>query len=812
MKRSCLKTIASLAGFLFALTTASTAAATATRPDVDADLAEPVSGQLVFLEALVNRVPVDGLISAKVSGERIWVNRAGIIELGLKPSAIDAVHWRGEFVDLGALSDVRVDYHPQQQGLVIEAPVAMLARESVHTSDRPVLDEADAEAPATGLLLNYSLHLQRSENRLDLSTGLSAWTEFRVPRRLGVFSSTMLSQWSESRLGGNAGPKHTRLDTTWRSDFPKSTLSVVVGDTATSALTWSRPVRIGGLRVGTDFGLSPYQSTSPLTAFEGQVTLPSTIDVYVGGLLREQLQVLPGSFTIESLTAVDGAGIASLVITDISGQRRTIDVPIYGALNLLKEGLVDWSVEVGAMRTQYGRESFSYSSSPVANGSWRYGLSNSVTLEGHAELGAGTGVLGYGGIVRLGEQGGLLSTSVTSSRSRLAGSGQKVNVGYQWVMRPWRVALQSQRTSPHFSDLSSIDGSLSLSRTDRVFLGWSFLGWDVGLTASQQVDSRSQGVRLAGISLTRQLDNGVRWSVGYSSMMSTTKEERLGVSVVVPLSKGVTASVSTTQRRDRPSATGWQVSKSALAGEDWSWRVSQTAPEGAAQVSASRATSFGQWSSSFDRYSGVGNSGSNTSISTSFSGAVAFVDQRFFLTKTVDSSFALVSTGGLPGIPVRLENQPVGKTDAQGQLFVSPLNPQQRNQLSVDVLDLSYDISAAATTMFATPHRFGGVKVDFAFHRVLSVRASLHDAQGVPLPIGSVVSVVRSPSTVQTNLGPMNVFPRVGHDGEILVENPIPGTRLSVRIYGKRSTCQVLLPEVSSDPIGQIHLGVVSCL
>lgn len=812
MKRSCRKTLARLFISVLAFTYCVAFAADTALTEVNTGSYGNVDGQLVFLAAHVNHVPIEGLISVHVSGNHLWVSRASLAELGLKHTIIEAALWRDDFVDLSELAGLRVEYQAQQQTLVVEAPVEMLVRESVHTSDKPLRDESDEETPATGVLLNYSVHLQRSESQLDLTTGLSAWTEFRVPRRLGVFSSTMLSQWTQSRLGGNAGPRHTRLDTSWRSDFPKSSTSVVIGDTATSALTWSRPVRIGGLRLGTDFGLHPYRSTSPLTSFEGQVTLPSTIDVYVGGLLQDQLQVLPGSFTIESLTAVDGAGIASLVITDVSGQRRTIDVPIYGALNLLREGLVDWSAEAGAMRSQYGRESFLYSSRLVASGSWRYGLTNAVTLEGHAERGVGTEVFGYGGVVRLGDRGGLFSASVTSSRSKEAGSGQKVNLAYQWIMRPWRVALQSQRTSSQFGDLSALEGSLSLRRADRAFLGWSLLGWDVGLTASQQVDSRNQGTRLTGLSLTRQLNNGVRWSIGYSKLVSTVQDQRVGLSVLIPLGKGLTASLSTTRRRDRSSSTGWQVSRSASAGEDWSWRVAHASPDGAAQASATLTSSFGQWSGSFDRFHGVGNVGSSTSLSTSFSGAVAFIESRIFPTRTVDSSFALVSTGGLAGVPVRLENQPVGKTDSQGQLFVSPLNAQQRNQLSVDVLDLDYDISAAATTMFATPHRFSGVKVDFAFQRVVSVRATLRDAQGVPIPAGSAVFAESTPFSELSAFGQMTVFPAVGHDGEILVENPAPGARLNVRIFGRRATCQARMPEVAADPPGQVYLGAIPCL
>lgn len=339
------------------------------------------------------------------------------------------------------------------------------------------------------MLLNYNLYAQHSKSSVATSTALSAWTELRVPQRLGVFSSTMLSQ----SAGRGAGPVHTRLDSTWRSDFPESALSLSIGDAITSSTSWSRPVRIGGLRLGTDFGLQPYRATSPMTVLQGQVTQPSKVDVYIGGLLQEQLQVLPGAFTIESLTAVDGAGMAQLVITDLSGQRRTIDVPIYGAVDLLREGLVDWSMEMGAMRQKYGQESFSYARKPVASGSWRYGWRSATTLEAHAELGSGTQVIGVGGVQRLGTQGGIVSASLAASEGSENGSGLQASAGFQWNAQPWRFSIFSQRTTPRFRDLDMMAGASPQRRADRMYVGFSHSGWDVGASTIQQLDT--QGTR-----------------------------------------------------------------------------------------------------------------------------------------------------------------------------------------------------------------------------------------------------------------------------------------------------------------------------
>lgn len=765
------------------------------------------SSTQLYLEVAVNRVPVDGLVKAYVKNEAVWVDRESAEQLGLNLEAVDRL-WQKGLVELASLPGAKVSYLPQLLSLTVELPPKLLANRSEfrnEISSDAVLSDAQAE----GIVLNYNLNFHHSKSSLDRATALSAWTEVRVPSARGAFSSTALSHWSESRTAGESQVRHTRLDTYWRSDFLRSSNTLVIGDTTTSSLSWSRPVRIGGLRFGKDFGLHPYRPTSPLTTLEGQVNLPSTVDVYVGGLLQQQLQVMPGTYSIDALTAVDGAGMASLVITDINGQRRTVDVPIYGTLSLLKHGLTDWSVEVGSRRRRYGLDSFDYDGSMLTNATVRHGWSNALTLEAHSEWSGGTRVLGVGGLVRLGVQGGILSSSIAASNSSQYGAGEELNVGYQWTVRPWRFSIQSQRTSPKYRDISLLDAGAYLRRSDRVFLGYSQQNWDFGATVFGQVDNKFRQSQVTSLSASRQLGNGARISVAYTEVQADLKDQRVTVSLLVPLGRKMMASVSATQRSERGSTLGWQLSKSAQAADEWSWRVAQGTPGGWAQFNASRTTSAGQWIGSIDKVASMDGVGGATSVSSSFNGAIALINRRVFATRTVDNAFALVSTAGLAGIPVRLENQLVGETDERGQLLVTPLNAMQRNQLSVDVLDLEYDISASTTTMVATPRRYSGVLVDFAFQRVTSVRARLVDRSGEPLPTGSLVAA--DAGNRLGTYGRMSVFPRVGRDGEVSIENPVTGAILRVQLDQGKALCEAVMPPVSERGSGPIYLGEITC-
>lgn len=79
-----------------------------------------------------------------------------------------------------------------------------------------------------------------------------------------------------------------------------------------------------------------------------------------------------------------------LVTTDALGRQVSTTLPFYVSSDLLKQGLSDGAVTLGSLRRNYGIENFDYG--PAAgSGSYRYGVTDWLTLEGHAE---GGGVAG----------------------------------------------------------------------------------------------------------------------------------------------------------------------------------------------------------------------------------------------------------------------------------------------------------------------------------------------------------------------------------------------------------------------------------
>ena len=156
--------------------------------------------------------------------------------------------------------------------------------------------------------------------------------------------------------------------------------------------------------------------------------------------------------------------------------------------------------------------------------------------------------------------------------------------------------------------------------------------------------------------------------------------------------------------------------------------------------------------------------------------------------RRVDEAFAIVSTQGVAGVPVRLENRLVGHTGADGLLLVDRLNPWQHNKLSIDPLSLPADMRIARTELQAVPAGRSGLLAAFPMRRVLSLQVALVDADGQPLPAGSPVWRAGDDPALDA---PLTV---VGHDSLLYLDDPPPQARLQVRVQGRY--CEVAVPAV----------------
>ncbi|WP_341676840.1 fimbria/pilus outer membrane usher protein [Niveibacterium sp. SC-1] len=725
----------------------------------------------LVLELTINGAP-RGLVRVVERQGALWADGATLRELGFQlPEATP------DPVRLDALPGVQLDYDASLQTLAITAPLTLLTLSTTVLDTAPLSTRTSASA-SPGALLNYNLY-----GAADGQGGamLNAYGELRLFNARQVFSSTGLMQSGKSEIA----PYHTssvRLDTSWSTSDPDSLVTWRVGDTLSAALAWSRATRIGGLQVGTNFDLQPYLVTTPVPAFFGSVTLPSAVDLYVNGVRQYSARVPAGPFRLNTVPNISGAGSAQLVMTNALGQTSTLNFSLYGAQSLLRSGLSDWSLELGFVRENYGIESSDYSEKPMASGTWRRGLSDRFTAEAHGEASDGLVNAGLGAHWLLGRTAGIASAAVGGS-VKDGQSGGFYGLAYSWNDTRYSLELSSARTAGDYRDVATLHGSPVVERSDRASVGYN--GDTFGNFGLSFLDSRypdQSPTRYATAYWSYAYSRQLSFSASANRSLVGARETTVFVAVALSLDDGVFINADYQRARGRRDIA-LSASRSVPSDGGLGWRVSAGTGE-----NGTDATGELEYLGRRIRLTGGLSRVSGSEYGyASAEGALVWMAGQPFAAQSITSGFAVVSTNGVADVPVELENNPVGVTNAKGFLLVTPLNAYQHNRISIDALDLPPDLRVGAVSADTTPTDRAGALVRFDIQPVRAATLLLVDAAGRPLPQGSEAHLAGSEATVLVGFDGIVYLDSLAAQNVLEVSTPTGLCRVSFE-YKKEGT------------------------
>jgi outer membrane usher protein len=663
-----------------------------------------------------------GLVHFGYRDGKLWASRATLQQLGflLPADSPDPVR-------LDSLPGVQVSYDAQQQTATLTVPLKLLRLSTnVINAQGPSAPHASA---SPGALLNYNLYATH-DTQGDATA--SAYTELRLFGGAGVLSSTGLTQ--ANRSDGHWRGRSVRLDTTWSASFPEHMLTLEAGDTLTGGTSWSRPTRIGGVQIGTNFALQPYRVTAPLPQFLGQATLPSQVELYVNGMKQYSGQVPIGPFQLNAVPGINGAGNAQLVLTDALGRVTTVDFSLYDAQQLLQKGLTDWSAGFGFVREEYGLRSFSYGHDPMGSGSWRRGLTDRFTASAHAEATKNLANAGVGGDWLLGTAGVLSGSAARSSYRGLGGS--QLSLGYQWINNRFNFSAQGARSSSGYRDVAALYGSTPprLSASAQGGISTRTLGnFGVSYVHLRYLDQTS---RYASGYWYRSFGRSASLSLNLNQNLDDARDRSVFLSFSLSLDERTFMSAGLDHQGSRNMIDA-SITRSLPTEGGFGWRAQTQQGEGT-RTGLAELDYLGRYGQA---QAGVMHFGGDSTAYAGGNGSLVLMGGHAFAARSIYNGFAVVSTEGVPDVPVKLENNPIGRTDDHGLLLVTPLNAYQNNKLSIDPMQLPADVRVGPIDLQASPTDRAGTLVRFDLEPIRSASVLLHDAAGKPLPLGSQVRV-----------------------------------------------------------------------
>ncbi|MDX1803003.1 MAG: fimbria/pilus outer membrane usher protein [Alcanivorax sp.] len=703
------------------------------------------SSYLVYPALTINGVPSSYSLPTRVHNGYLSVDTEALRHAGVRvPARYD--RWE----PLAALG-ITGHYDNGAQQLSLTVPAAWLPRQQLHNSS------ARTETPVQqgfGALLNYNIYSTRMENG---NTSTAASHEARLFSDVGAFSSSGVFRWSNHQPDYDG--QYVRLDSYWRYTDARLMQTYVLGDTISKSLAWTPSVRMAGLQISRNFASRPDLITFPTPQINGSATLPSALDIFVNGLRMGRQQIQPGPFVMDTAPRLTGFGEVQVVTTDTLGRQSAQNVPFYVSPKLLREGLWDYSATVGTPRYHYGYRSTDYASRPVATGVVRYGMTDSLTLEGTGNASESLTNGGLGVVFKPGLLG-VSNLAVAQGKDR-NNQGTQWVVGHEFHSRYYGFSTQYTHRTKGYRDLSNsidnlpgfqsslqVNGSVNLDHHGNISSSY--------LRTRQFNGSDNEFLVLAyRCNLWRQLSASFSVNQNLNQGDDRTWQATFSYYFDRPGKRGLHASAQLSyDEQNRNTSSLFTLSEATEKFWDLGWDLAYS-PEadGIRQASATWWTPYAR------AQAGVFGNRGNSNAFANVNGSLVTNYQDVFAANRINNSYAIVDTGGFAKVPVRRSNRLIGYSNRHGKLLIADLVPYVDNKLSIDVTDLPVDAQLEQKTLNIKPAELTGVTARFPIHQSFSAVATIKTKTGQPIAAGSQVSQADKGATV------------AGFDGEVFLQD-----------------------------------------
>ena len=772
-------------------------------PPADPALIDPDAMPL-YLEVFINGHGI-GLVAEFI--------RRGDGSFAMKAREMEEIGIRApdgkEDDDLVALADVgataRYDETAQRMHIRVSERRRIPKVTDLHQRGLP--RDQELTQPATGLVLNYSLFAAGSTDTTLTKhrfNGVSLNLDGRLFSPWGTLRATGFA-----RIDANGRAGFRRLDTYWTYTDRKRALSWRVGDLVSAGPAWARAIRLGGVMVSRNYGVRDDVVTTPLPSLSATAAVPTTADVYVNNLKVHSQKVAPGPFTITNIPAISSSGEARLVLRDASGREIVKKKRFYASPDLLRKGLFDFSLAIGAPRRNYGQKDFDYALAQTGViGSFRYGLTDQTTLHGHTEISRDVQLIG-GGVTTALAGRVLVKAAGAVSRSG-KGVGFLLYGALSTRYGPFSLHASTMRTFGPYADMATVSalpatvavpGSSANAAfpkaIDTISAGFQLRPTNSSLSVNyMHIDSGTAAPQhLVSLALNQPLFK--RTSLYVSAFADVTNLKGFGIAagVSIPLG-GDRGHISTGYSRSENGKHRFSVSAGKSLGRKINsvgWQASVTKAD-----TVSVDASLG-WRARYMTLRGrIGKHGDGFAGHVAAEGALVMAGGGLFAANRVDDAFAVVNVGA-PNVLVKYENRPYARSGRSGKVLITDLRALARNKISIETTELPVDARIPTVKKVVVPAQRGaGVVIDFKIKpHVAAALVVFKDATGQDIPMGSEVKLKGSKETWL-----------VGYDGQAYLEGL--GKINTVTIDTGEATCTATFRYARKDG-EQEFIGPVTC-
>jgi outer membrane usher protein len=681
--------------------------------------AEPTGLSPLLLDVRLNGLSVSEELFLRAAHGRLLVRRAALTGWRILSDPPDAAVVDGEaYVALADMNLIRSDLDEGSQTIDIAVRPKQFAPTVASVAGVP--DGPMSPSPL-GAFLNYDAFIERSSG----ATAANAALEAGLFTGSGVGVTNLILRADRDRF------RAVRLDTNWTIVNPDRMTAVRLGDSISRGGVGTVPVRFGGVQWSREFGVRPGFLSLPLPDVAGSAALPSVVDIYVDGALRASRPVAPGPFRINDVPVATGGGQVRAVVRDVLGREVASALDYYTSSQSLRHGLHDFSYEAGVLRRHYALRSNDYGTA-FFSATHRYGLTDTLTVEGHAVLADQRQNIGAGAVAML-PQVGLFTIGASASHGA-KGAGAALTASVERRINGFAAGLRTELTSRDYGFLGLPAFRAAPKASLVAFADASFGSATIGCNYIRRRSWDRAGESVFG--LFGSVNVGRKASLYFNLQHVRIGEPRTiaSMNLTVPIGRRGSAAAgvqggsgtmlaSVSAQLDPPAGEGWGVRGRATRG-DLDSEEAQLTWQGASLAADVRAVRIER----------------ATAVRAQVSGGIGAMDDHLFVSRKLGQSFALVDVSGRPGVRVYADNQLVAVTGRDGYAVVPGLRPFERNRVAIDPTDVPIDVELGQTEQTVRPFGRAGVIVQFAAGQATNALVRLkHDDQ--PIPAGASVTL-----------------------------------------------------------------------
>jgi outer membrane usher protein len=701
----------------------------------------------------------------------IYVDDAALLYWEISRPWPEPVKFRDEnYYNLNKFSGARVELNTREMELRVFMPAELMPTRRLEMRNAGM----SAQVERYGAFMDYEINLQKQ----DSSLGSSAFGLFR-PVVFGPQGNVAANLIYRNEAAGTSSRQLNLLELTYTRDDPEKMRSLRVGDVFTNPGEQGRSLRIGGIQLATNFSTQPTLITHPLPDFFGQSDVPSALDIYVNGRLSRRENVQPGSFLLEDIPVLNGAGQMQVVATDALGRQQLFTQDFYLSTDLLTEGLSDYSFTLGALREDFGLDNFRYGDL-AGSATWRHGVRDNLTIESHGEFSGDISMASSSAQYGI-DAGGTLSAGLGLSNNS-EGTGVRWQLGFRRIVSPMHVNLEASGSTENFALVANTQSTPRfqlLAATGRNFYEFGSLQFSV----VHQDFYEKPGRTIWSLDFSTRMFAPLSLSSHLSYLDSEETDLSVGIRFFMSFGDKHSASGNVSTGRFGSAASA-RIQKNMPADAGYGYHIAM----GASSNDFVDAGLVGQ--SQFGTYSldVRTNEFSGTAWQAGTRGSVAYMAGMSRFSRQIQDAFAVVKVGDIEGVRVYSENIEIGRTNKDGQIFVPGLRPYLKNQLRIEVDDLPLNARIGETVRDTAPYYKSGVVVNFDVYASTNVVLRAVQPDGKPIPEGAIARVFHTGDR----------FP-VGIDGKLFLQGIDRSSEIAIRWNG--TICDIDVPYPSGSAV-----------